>query len=48
MTKCCICGDVFDVGYEMTNGDYVCDAALCKAWVDEWNKERESDEKSKN
>ena len=24
MLKCCMCGDVFDVGYEMPNGDYVC------------------------
>ena len=21
MMKCCMCGDVFDVGYEMPNGD---------------------------
>ena len=24
MLKCCMCGDVFDVGYEMPNGDCVC------------------------
>lgn len=24
MMKCCICGSMFDIGYEMPNGDYVC------------------------
>lgn len=27
--KCCMCGDVFDVGYEMPNGDYVCATHEC-------------------
>jgi len=29
MLKCCICGDVFDIGYEMPNGDYVCATHEC-------------------
>ena len=29
MLKCCICGDVFDVGYEMPNGDYICATHEC-------------------
>lgn len=29
MMKCCICGDVFDVGYEMPDGDYVCATHEC-------------------
>ena len=29
MMKCCMCADVFDVGYEMPNGDYVCATHEC-------------------
>lgn len=29
MLKCCICGDVFDIGYEMPNGDCVCATHEC-------------------
>ena len=29
MLKCCMCGDVFDIGYEMPNGDYVCATHEC-------------------
>ena len=29
MVKCCICGDVFDVGYKMPNGDCVCATHEC-------------------
>ena len=29
MLKCCICDDVFDVGCEMPNGDYVCATQEC-------------------
>ena len=29
MAKCCICGKVFDVGYQMSDDKYVCSNTLC-------------------
>ena len=29
MLKCCMCGDVFDIGYKMPNGDCVCATYEC-------------------
>ena len=27
--KCCMCGDVFDIGFKMPNGDCVCATHEC-------------------
>lgn len=27
--KCCMCGDVFDIGFEMPNGDTICATYEC-------------------
>ena len=31
--KCCYCGDIFSVGFQMANGDMVCaDYSCCYQW----------------
>ena len=40
MKKCCICDDLFDIGYEMPNADCVCDTHECCYEYCKWKGKR--------